>query len=59
MCTENGTTPIIFELPDFVARLAALARKILALRAGWALPEPHVYLTRFDTPWKEADKVSC
>ena len=44
---SDGTTHVIFEPLDFIARLAALAPKTLALLAGWALPKPRVNLTRF------------
>jgi hypothetical protein len=46
-CFGHGTTHVIFEPLDFIARLAALAPKTLALLAGWALPKPRVNLTRF------------
>jgi hypothetical protein len=44
---RNGTTHVIFEPLDFMARLAALAPRTLALLAGWALPRPRVNLTRY------------
>ncbi len=46
-CRGHGTTHVIFEPLDFIARLAALAPKTLALLAGWALPKPRVNLTRY------------
>ena len=44
---RDGTTHVIFEPLDFIARLAALAPKTLAMLAGWALPKPRFNLTRF------------
>ena len=44
---RDGTTHVIFEPLDFIARLVALAPKTLAALAGWALPKPRVNLTRF------------
>jgi hypothetical protein len=46
-CCGYGTTHVIFEPLDFIARLAALAPKTLAMLVGWALPKPRVNLTRF------------
>jgi len=43
----SASVHVIFEPLDFIARLAALAPKTLALLAGWALPKPRVNLTRF------------
>jgi hypothetical protein len=46
-CFGCGTTHVIFEPLDFIARLAPLAPKTLVLLAGRALPKPRVNLTRF------------
>ena len=43
----SASVHVIFEPLDFIARLAALAPKTLALLPGWALPKPRVNLTRF------------
>ncbi len=44
---RDGTTHVVFEPLDFMARLPAVAPKTLALLAGWALPRPRVNLTRY------------
>jgi hypothetical protein len=44
---RDGTTHLIFEPLDFIARLADLEPKTLALFAGWALPKPRVNRTYF------------
>ena len=55
---RDGTTHVIFDPLDFMARLAALAPRTLALLAGWALPRPRVNLTRYhgvfapNSPWR-------
>jgi hypothetical protein len=46
-CFGHGATHVIFEPLDFIARLAALAPKTLALLVEWALPKPRFNLTRF------------
>jgi len=44
---RDGTTHLIFEPLDFIARLADLVPKTLALFAEWALPKPRVNRTYF------------